>query len=221
MPKLLRQNALSLAMFVLFIIPLVGQSFTGELVYNQEQRDHGEPEVSYSGYLKTGHFVEAVFENWESEFLQMAMYVVLTAMLIQKGSAESKKGDGTDPQDEDPRQHQADRDVPAPVRKGGLVLRFYEHSLSIALFALFAVSFFLHAAGGAKEYSAQQLTHGGKAVTMLEYMTTSRFWFESLQNWQSEFLAMFAIIVLSIFLRQRCSAESKAVHAPHYATGTD
>jgi hypothetical protein len=162
-----------------------------------------------------------VFENWESEFLQMAMYVVLTAVLIQQGSAESKQGDGSDPQDEDPLEHQTDTDAPRPVRTGGLALTLYEHSLSLALFALFALSFVLHAAGGAKAYSAEQVAHGGSEVRILEYVTTSQFWFESLQNWQSEFLAVLAIVVLSIFLRQRGSAESKPVHAPHTATGTD
>ncbi|HYI15845.1 MAG TPA: DUF6766 family protein, partial [Thermomicrobiales bacterium] len=111
MPRIVRDNALSLAMLILFIGPLVGQSGTGHHVYNQEQREHGEAEVSYLGYLRTGHFIESVFENWESEFLQMAMYVALTAMLIQKGSAESKKGDGTDPQDEDPNHHRYDEGV--------------------------------------------------------------------------------------------------------------
>jgi hypothetical protein len=221
MPRVVRDNALSLAMLILFIGPLLGQSGTGHHVYNQDQLEHGEPEVSYLGYLKTGHFVEAVFENWESEFLQMAMYVVLTAVLIQKGSSESKKGDGSDPQDEDPRKHQNDPNAPLPVRKGGLALRLYEHSLSIALFVLFLISFFLHAAGGAKEYSAEQVAHGGSEVRILEYLTTSQFWFESLQNWQSEFLSVLAIVVLSIFLRQRGSPESKPVHAPHMATGSD
>jgi hypothetical protein len=221
MPRVVRDNALSLAMLILFIGSLLGQSSTGHRVYNQDQLEHGEAEVSYLGYLKTGHFVEAVFENWESEFLQMAMYVVLTAVLIQKGSSESKKGDGSDPQDEDPRKHQNDPNTPLPVRKGGFALHLYEHSLSIALFALFLISFFLHAAGGAKEYSAEQVAHGGSEVRILEYLTTSQFWFESLQNWQSEFLSVLAIVVLSIFLRQRGSPESKPVHAPHMATGSD
>ena len=221
MVRVARNNALALSMLVLFIIPLLGQSGVGHHVYNQEQVEHGEPEVSYLGYLKTGHFVESVFENWESEFLQMAMYVVLTAILVQEGSAESKKGDGSDPQDEEPRDHQSNPDAPWPGSPGGLALAVYEHSLSIALFLLFLLSFFLHAAGGAKEYSAEQVAHGGSEVRILEYMTTSQFWFESLQNWQSEFLAVFAIVVLSIFLRQRGSAESKPVFAPHSATGTD
>jgi hypothetical protein len=221
MPRFVRDNALSFVMLILFIVPLLGQSGTGHHVYNQEQSEHGEAEVSYLGYLKTGHFIESVFENWESEFLQMAMYVVLTAMLVQKGSAESKKGDGSDPQDEDPLKHQHDPNAPLPVRKGGLAAHVYEHSLSIALFALFLISFALHAAGGAKAYSADQVAHGGTEVSIAGYLTTSQFWFESLQNWQSEFLAVLAIVVLSIFLRQRGSPESKPVHAPHIATGAD
>ena len=107
-----------------------------------------------------------------------------------------------------------------PVRKGGIILRLYENSLALAFLVLFLVSFVGHARGGAARYSAEQLQHGGPTVDTLDYMRTSQFWFESLQNWQSEFLAVFAIVVLSIFLRQRGSPESKPVAAPHRQTGS-
>jgi hypothetical protein len=221
MSRVLRENGLTIALLGLFLCSIAGQSITGEHEYNEDQRDHGRPEVGYLQYLRTGHFVEAVFENWESEFLQMGLYVVLTAYLRQKGSAESKKLEGEEAVDEDPRRARGRVDSPWPVRRGGVVLRLYEHSLSIALFLLFLVSFLLHAAGGAREYSQEQLAHGAAAVSVPAYLGTSRFWFESFQNWQSEFLSIAALAVLSIFLRERGSPESKPVAAPHGETGQD
>ena len=199
---------------------IAGQTVFGQREYNNDQREHGRPEVTYAEYLLTGHFVEATMENWESEFLQMFLFVVLTAFLYQKGSAESKKLEGGEAVDRDPRRSRNKRDAPWPVRRGGFVLRLYENSLGLAFLLLFLGSFLLHAAGGAREYNQGQLEHGSaETVTTLGYMATSRFWFESLQNWQSEFLSVGAMVVLSIFLRQRGSPESKPVDAPHGQTG--
>jgi hypothetical protein len=217
--RALRDNGLSLTMFGLFAVFLLFMSLTGERQYNQEQTDHGQATVTYVEYLSTGHFVEAVFENWESEFLQMGGFVLLTVFLYQRGSPESKKLDEPEADDEDPRAHRHDDDAPWLVRTGGVKLWLYERSLTVALFALFFLSFVLHAAGGAKEYSADQIAHGGTAVGALGYLKTSQFWFESFQNWQSEFLAVGALVVLSVFLRQRGSPESKPVAAPHAMTG--
>jgi uncharacterized protein (DUF486 family) len=219
MRRVLRDNALSLTMFGLFLVFLVAQSFAGFRTNNSENEDHGQPPESYAEYLTSGAFVEATFENWESEFLQMGAYVLLTAWLIQKGSPESKKPDG-DEADADPRTERDNPDAPGPVRRGGLVLTLYEHSLSIALFALFLFSFVLHALGGHAEYNTQQLEHGQAAVSLWGFVTSSAFWFQSMQNWQSEFLAVAALTVLGIWLRQRGSPESKPVAAPHAQTGT-
>lgn len=219
MRKWLRNNGLSIAMFSLFAISLVGQVIAGHRVHNDDQRDHGQPAVQLSEYLRSGHFVEAVFENWESEFLQMAAFVVLTAYLYQKGSPESRKLEGEPDLDKHPTRSPK-KSAPWPVHRGGLVLKLYSHSLSIALFLLFAISFFLHAAGGAREYTQEQLEHGaGGTIGTLSYIGTSRFWFESFQNWQSEFLSVGALIVLAIFLRERGSPESKPVDALHSETG--
>jgi hypothetical protein len=214
----LRNSKLAYACFALFALFLVAQSLTGWRAYDADQRDHHEPTVGYARYLTTGHFVEATFENWESEFLQMAAFVLLTVFLVQRGSAESK-ADGGNPSDEDPASHAGDPDAPWPVRRGGLALTLYENSLLIAFAVLFVGSVIGHALGGAREYSAEQQAHGGAAVGVGMFMTTSSFWFQSFQNWQSEFLAVGAIVVLSIFLRQRGSPESKPVHAPHAQTG--
>jgi len=220
MPRFFRNNGLSIVMFLLFFFALIGQSITGFMEYNDDQQTHNQPDITFPQYLLSGHFVEAVFENWESEFLQMGAYVLLTVFLFQKGSAESKDPDKEEKVDEDPRDAK-NKDVPSPVKKRGLALKLYENSLTIALFLLFLVSFFLHAAGGHDEYNKEQMEHGSsETVTVLGYMATSRFWFESFQNWQSEFMSVGALVVLSIFLRQRGSPESKSVASPHSETGT-
>lgn len=223
MKRILRENGLSIVWLGLFFVTFIaGQTLAGYLLYNQEQRDHRQPEIGYVEYLQTPHFLEATMENWESEFLQMFLFVALTAFLYQKGSAESKKLDEKEAVDRDPRLSKDKKDAPYPVRKGGLILKLYEHSLSLTFLTLFIISFFLHAAGGAREYNQEQLEHGSReTVTTLGYIATSRFWFESLQNWQSEFLAVGLMVVLSIWLRQKGSPESKSVDAPHSQTGKD
>jgi hypothetical protein len=218
--KLLRENGLAIALFGLFAVFLVGQIFTGWSSFNAEQLSHGAHEIGLGSYLTTGHFIEAVFENWESEFLQMAAYVVLTVWLVQKGSAESKPLEGDPEIDADPRSTDDPQNAPAPVRLGGWRLWIYERSLGLAFTALFLVSIGLHAWGGARAYSEEQTQHGEAPVSVPAYVTTSRFWFESFQNWQSEFLAVGSIVVLSVFLRQKGSPESKPVAAPHEQTGS-
>jgi len=216
----LRPRALLLANLALFFGFLVGLAFVGHAQQNSELTDHGRPPESFGQYVGSSSFGEALFENWESEFLQMFMYVLLTAYLVQKGSAESRPLDDPAPQDEDPRGHRTDRNAPWPVRRGSeLILRLYENSLAIAFGVVFLLSLWLHAATGAAAYSEEQELHGGAAVTTWSYLGTSQFWYESLQNWQSEFLAVAAIIGGSIYLRQRRSAQSKPVHAPHSETG--
>jgi hypothetical protein len=222
MRRFVRDHSLSIVTLGMFlVIWLGGQVWAGHRTYNEEQRAHGEPTVSVAEYLTRAEFGEATFENWESEFLQMGVYVLLTAWLVQKGSAESKPPSGGAGLDEDPREHRDDPDAPWPVRRGGLALRIYEHSLSIAMLALFLLAFLGHLFTGSRAYSAEQVAHGETPVSALGYLFRAQFWFESLQNWQSEFLAVGALVVLSIYLRQRGSPESKPVHAPHHATGSE
>jgi hypothetical protein len=220
--RFLRDNGLSLTLLALFVLFLGAQALVGVHEFNQARLEHGEAPLQLAAYLASGHFIAATAENWESEFLQMAAYVLLTVSLFQKGSSESKKPGGEEPVDLDPRNVRGKvlADAPWPVRRGGWVLKFYEHSLSIAFLLLFAGAFGAHAVGGARAYSEEQVAHGGEPVSVEEYVQTSRFWFESFQNWQSEFLAIAAMVLLSIHLRQRGSPESKPVHAPHSHTGS-
>jgi hypothetical protein len=214
----LHYNGLSIVLFALFLSTMVGQSWSGWYAYNEQQRAHGKPDVSLGGYLATGHFGEATFENWESEFLQMAFYVLLTIYLYQRGSSESKRPDTLELVDLDPRDSPQMDKAPWPVRTGGFVLRLYEHSLSLAFAILFLASLTLHATTGVALYNEERMAHGEPAATVGEYATSPQFWFESFQNWQSEFLSLAAMVTFTIFLRQRGSPESKPVDAPIWET---
>ena len=216
-----KNNSLSIVMFAMFLACLAGHSYAGWKVYNDEQQQHGEAPVTYGEFLRTSEFGETVFENWESEFLQMGFYVILTVFLYQRGSSESKKHDGTDEVDEDPEEHRNDPDAPSPVRRGGWRLALYKMSLSLAFLLLFLISFVGHAASGARKFNEEEQAHGAtETVSAIGYMAKPQFWYESLQNWQSEFLAVLAIVLLSIWLRQWGSPESKPVHAAHTDTGS-
>ena len=200
-------------MLVLFFLTfLVGQVVSVRAEYNNEREKHGEAPLGYGAYLLSAHFGEATAENWESEFFQMFVFVLATAFLYQKGSAESK-----DPRKRHEHKCGAPRpDSPWPVRRGGWVLRIYEHSLSSALFLLFSVSFLWHARAGQRLYNEERAQDGESLASFGDYLHSSRFWFESFQNWQSEFLAIGAMVLLSIWLREVNSPESKDVTTPHW-----
>jgi hypothetical protein len=219
--RVLRDNGLSLTLVGLFVAFWVGQALVGHRHHNEEQRQHREPPITFIEYLKSSEFLEATTENWESEFLQMGAYVLLTSFLFQRGSSESKKIGEPEAVDRDPRLFQHKRNAPWPVKRGGWTLRLYANSLSLAFAVLFLASFVLHAIAGAQARNEEALMHGAASVSTLEYMASAQFWFESLQNWQSEFLAIAAMVILSIFLRQRGSPESKPVDAPHAQTGAE
>ncbi len=208
MGRILRENGLSITLFGLFFLSLMGQSLTGHNEYNEDQREHNQPAVSYGKYVTGGHFVEAVFENWESEFLQMGMYVLLTVFLFQAGSPVSKGLYEPKEVDAESRGH---ADVPWPVRRGGLALRIYENSLTLALFGLFVASLLLHAGGGARDATARAAEQGEGPVSLVDYLGSATFWFESMQNWQSEFLSIGVLVILAVFLREKNSPESKPV----------
>jgi len=215
----IRDRGLTLLLLSMFMLFVVGQVATGRAEYNAGQQEHGQPPVTLTAYLGTGHPWEALFENWESEFLQMAVFVLLTTFLMQKGSPESRRPGVKELVDADPRDFADDPEAPWPVRRGGWILRLYEHSLGLAFIMLFLVSWAGHAIGGFVEYGADEVLHGHPQPIFLDYITSSRLWFESFQNWQSEFLAIASMVWLAVYLRQRWSPESKPVHAPHSDTG--
>jgi hypothetical protein len=217
MKRFWHNNGLSIAFLSLFFFALVGQTFSGIKVYNEEMIKDGGPTVNLWEYLSTGHFLQSTFENWESEFLQMGLFVWLSQFLYQKGSSESKDPDKKEEVDREPNPNK--KGAPAAVRKGGWVLKIYESSLGISLLIVFLVSFYIHFRGSLKDHNLEQQLNNEKLVSAGEYLFHPRLWFESFQNWQSEFLSVFAIVVLSIFFREKNSPQSKPVDAPNSETG--
>jgi hypothetical protein len=210
-----RANGLSLVLIAIFLGTLGGQLLTGHASYNEELIEQGAASLPLSEYLGSGHFLSATFENWESEFLQMGMYVLLTVWLRQRGSAESR------PFDESKEEEKVEPGpTPWPVRAGGLWKLVYANSLALAFFALFALSFALHLRNSWRLELAERLLRGDPPISMWNHFSGPTFWFESFQNWQSEFFAVLAIVLLSIFLRQEGSPQSKAMKAPHAQTGS-
>lgn len=198
------------------LFSLAGQFFTGMQEKNEALKEDGNPPLSIVEYTQSGHFIQATFENWESEFLQMALYVFLTVRLYQIGSSESKDPDKKEEVDREP---EAKPDAPWPVRKGGIWLKLYSNSLTIVFVLLFLISFSLHFYGSLKDYNEEQIDKGLPCTKWSHYIDSPRFWFESFQNWQSEFLSVASIVILSIWFRQKGSPESKPVDAPHSKTG--
>jgi hypothetical protein len=215
MAKLIKDNSLTFILLMLFAASLVGQALAGWRVENEDLSRHAGTAVSVLTYLASPPFLSALFENWESEFLQMAVYVVLTASLIQRGSSESR----------DPHAPRRDalpsrkKDAPPLAKVGGFAGWLYAHSLGLTLFVLFLASFVLHWSFSANAAAQDARAHGEAVKTTLSYLTAAQLWFESFQNWQSEFLSTAVLVVLSIFLRQKESPESKPVAAPHKQTG--
>jgi hypothetical protein len=219
MTKFFRDNGLTLALLTLFTLSILGQWLSGWHVTNEELGEHGRASITLFDYTVSADFLSAVFENWESEFLQMAMYVLLTSMLFQRGSAESKDPDD-EPRDRDLVLQASKPGAPRILSRGSFMRALYAHSLFLALAGLFVLSFVVHWTQSARVAAQDALEHGMVPDTTLQYLWNAQLWFESFQNWQSEFLSTAVLVVLSIFLRQRESPESKAVAAPHSQTGS-
>jgi hypothetical protein len=218
MKTFFKNNGLSIVLLLLFAASLIGQIITGHKEHNSEMIEEGGRVLDLAAYLRSGHFLQSTFENWESEFLQMALFLLLSMFLYQKGSSESKDPDQEEEVDREPNPKK--KDAPWPVKKGGFVLAIYKHSLCYCLSLLFLLSFFVHWRGSLKDYNEEQLLKNKPTESAMEYIGNSRFWFESFQNWQSEFLSIFAIVVLSIFLREQGSPQSKPVDAADSETGS-
>lgn len=199
----LRDNALSIVTISIFLLSWLGQSITGNFVYNDDAKLHGQRQLNYFEYLTSAHFWEATSENWESEFLQLSAMVVLTIFLRQKGSAESKKR----------------LKLPNERPRRPLGRWLYENSLGLALFTIFVACFTAHVVSSYYHNKAEQIAQGEAPTSPAEFIVSSQLWFESFQNWQSEFLAVASLTMLTIFLRQKGSAESKEVNASNEETG--
>jgi glycerol uptake facilitator-like aquaporin len=218
MAKLFKNNGLTIVLLLLFAASILGQWIAGWHVQNEELLRHGDEALSLGAYAVDPEFLSSVFENWESEFLQMSAYVVLTAMLVQKGSAESRDPDDP-PRDANLEAQSRNPDAPRILSAGAAARWIYAHSLGLALFTLFLLSFGLHWWNSADSAAEEAIRHGDTPPTHFDYLVDPQLWFESFQNWQSEFLSTALLVLLSIWLRQRESPESKAVAAPHDQTG--
>ena len=212
----LYRNGLSLVFITLFLVTLGAQAITGWNQHNQELQEDHQQEIEFITYLQSGHFISATFENFESEFLQMALYVLLTVSLRQIGSAESKQLDKPEEVDREP---VPGPDAPWAVRKGGWILKLYSNSLSIVFAILFLASWVMHLYGSWQNHNVEQVAKILPKETISQYLGQPEFWFETFQNWQSEFLSVFSIVFLTIYLRQKGSPESKPVDAPDMETG--
>jgi hypothetical protein len=218
-----RNNSLSLTFLGLFLVALVLQALAGHGDFNEDQDRHGDPHISLGRYLVSSSFAVAVLENWQSEYLQFFLFILLTVWLVQQGSPESKElgkeGRGSD-EDQAVGPH-ADEDSPRWARVGGLRRSLYENSLIIVMGLIWVGSWFAQSITGVVEYNTDRLDHHEAPVSWANYLTRPDFWEKTLQNWQSEFLAVGSMAILAVYLRQRGSPESKPVGAPHSATGVE
>jgi hypothetical protein len=216
------ENSLSIFFLVLLLASLIGQSFAGQNVYNQEQVEHGSEAVSWMTYVLSPHFGSAVMENWQSEFLQFTTFIFATVWLIQRGSNESKTEDDAGLESDQAQlvYGYAKENSPRWAKVRGLRHHLYANSLLIAMTTIFFASWFAESLTSWRKFNAEQADHDSAAISYGDYLVNADFWEKSLQNWQSEFLAVGVMVVFTVYLRQRGSPESKPVGAPHAETGT-
>jgi len=229
MKRFLREQSLSLTFLALFLAALVGQAYAGWHAYNEEEMTHAAllgqaPEtISLGRYLTSSSFGQAVTENWQSEYLQFTLFILLTVWFIQKGSPESKQP-GEEGGESDEQQlvgEHAKRNSPRWSKAGGWRLWVYSNSLVLVMATIWIWSWLAQSVTGWSEYNSEQLEHEQESLSWLQYVGSADFWEATLQNWQSEFLAVGSMAVLAIYLRQRGSPESKPVGTPHHTTGAE
>ena len=221
--RLVRENSLSLFFLAIFLLALVGQAIAGHAQYNNDQIAHMSETVSLWRYVVSSEFGQAVMENWQSEYLQFTLYIGTTVWLHQRGSPESKPLDdiGTESDEKQRVGEHAHADSPRWARARGLRLWLYSNSLLIVMTTIFFAAWFAYSVTGWSAYNADQVEHHEQAVSWLGFVGSAGFWEATLENWQSEFLAVGSMAVFSIYLRQRGSPESKPVGASHEATGVE
>ncbi|WP_087006495.1 DUF6766 family protein [Gulosibacter sp. 10] len=218
-----KDHALSIAFAAAFVLTLFGQSFAGLAVYNEEQAAHGGTAAGWLDFVTSSDFVVDVAENWQSEYLQFFLFILATVWLVQRGSPESKEpgSEGTGTDEEQLVGEYARPDSPAWARARGCRRWIYSNSLLIVMGTIFVLSWLLQGLAGTVVYNAEQLQHGQPEVSFLGYVLSADFWNRTLQNWQSELLAVGSMVAFAIFLRQRGSAESKPVGTPHRVSAVE
>jgi hypothetical protein len=219
--KALRNNGLSLFFGLIFLLALLGQGLTGHAVFNEQQVANGLGEISLGQYLTSSHFAVDVSENWQSEYLQFLLYILATVWLVQKGSPESKELDqtGTESDQDQLIGEYANQKSPAWAKVSGWRRTLFSNSLGLTMGLIFVLCWLVQSIAGTSAYNEEQLRNFQQPVSWTGYLVSAEFWNRTLQNWQSEFLAVGSMVVLSIYLRQRGSPESKPVGSAHDDTG--
>jgi hypothetical protein len=219
----LKDNGLSLFFGTIFLLSLLGQSVSGLADYNNQQLSSGGDPVSFWHYVSSSSFAVDVAENWQSEYLQFLLYILATVWLVQQGSTESKEPDkvGRESDKEQKVGRYAEDDSPAWAKVGGWRTALYSRSLGTVMGLVFLGSWLAQSVAGRAAYNAEQLSELSDPVSWIGYVTSADFWDRTLQNWQSEFLAVASMVLFSVYLRQRGSPESKPVGSPHTATGVE
>jgi hypothetical protein len=223
MRRFLKHNGLSIAFLVLFLAAVGGQAIAGHADFNEEQIRHGDPTMSLGRYVVSADFGAAVMENWQSEFLQFTLFILLTVWLLQRGSPESKELDkaGLESDEEQKVGPHAQQNSPVWAKVAGIRRTIYENSLLLVMTAIWLGTWFAQSVTGWTQYNAERLDHQMATVGWWHYLGRPDFWEKTLQNWQSEFLAVGTMAIFAVYLRQRGSPESKPVGAPHTATGVE
>ncbi|MDQ0620212.1 DUF6766 family protein [Arthrobacter globiformis] len=222
MKKALRNNGLSLFFGLIFLLALLGQALTGHALFNEEQVASGLEEISFAQYLVSSNFAVDVSENWQSEYLQFLLYIFATIWLVQKGSPESKELNEPGPESDQEQLvgEYSNAKSPKWARVSGWRRTLYSNSLGLTMGLIFVLSWLVQSIAGNSNYNQEQIQNFQQPVSWAEYIASPEFWNRTLQNWQSEFLAVGSMVVLSIYLRQRGSPESKPVGSAHDDTGT-
>lgn len=217
----LLHNGLSIFFGSIFLLALVGQALTGLALFNEEQVTNGLDEITLAQYVTSSSFVVDVSENWQSEYLQFLLFIILTIWLVQKGSPESKEIEkrGIESDEEQKIGAHASEDSPLWAKVGGVKTLVFSNSLGLVMGGIFLLSWLAQAVAGYSAFAEEQLANLQDTGTWAEYLTKPEFWNRTLQNWQSEFLAVWSMVILAVYLRQRGSPESKPVGSPHEATG--
>ena len=221
--KGLREHSLSLVFGAIFLAALVGQALVGHSAFNHDAIAHGGAAISLGRYVTSSSFAVDVMENWQSEYLQFTLFILATVWLVQRGSTESKPPgrEGVESDEEQKVGEHAQPDSPAWAKAGGLKTAIYANSLLMVMATIWVLTWFAQLVTGRVDYNAEQFDHHEAALSLWQYAGTSDFWDRTLQNWQSEFLAIASMVVFSIWLRQRGSTQSKPVGEPHASTGAE